>query len=89
MNRKGNGYFYTVSVLRRASGRGKSRKAGGLITFQLPNEDETFESSEVINYPCASICTHPWHTETIIWKASFSTFFDNPQSFSFGNLVQL
>ncbi|KAF3452627.1 hypothetical protein FNV43_RR03060 [Rhamnella rubrinervis] len=44
--RKGNGFFYTVSVLRRASGRGKSRKAGGLITLQLPNEDETFESSE-------------------------------------------
>ncbi|KAL4654864.1 hypothetical protein ACB092_01G411400 [Castanea dentata] len=43
---KGNSFSYTVSVLRKASGRGKSRKAGGLITLQLPNQDETFESAE-------------------------------------------
>lgn len=46
---KGNNFSYTISVLRKASGRGKSRKAGGLITLQLPDEDETFESVEV-NY---------------------------------------
>ncbi|KAL6010624.1 hypothetical protein ACLOJK_001060 [Asimina triloba] len=43
---KGNNFTYTVSVLRTASGRGKSRKAGGLITLQLPDSDETFESAE-------------------------------------------
>ncbi|XP_041014528.1 DExH-box ATP-dependent RNA helicase DExH7, chloroplastic isoform X1 [Juglans microcarpa x Juglans regia] len=37
---------YAVSVLRRSSGRGKSRKAGGLITLQLPDQDGTFESAE-------------------------------------------
>lgn len=30
---------YTVSVLRKASGRGKSRKAGGLISVELPSQD--------------------------------------------------
>ncbi|KAK2966090.1 hypothetical protein RJ640_025586 [Escallonia rubra] len=43
---KGHGSSYTVSVLRKASGRGKSRKAGGLVTVQLPSLDETFESAE-------------------------------------------
>ncbi|KAJ6715514.1 hypothetical protein OIU85_026960, partial [Salix viminalis] len=40
------GFFYAVSILRKASGRGKSRKAGGLITLQLPDKDATFESAE-------------------------------------------
>ncbi|XP_058091132.1 DExH-box ATP-dependent RNA helicase DExH7, chloroplastic isoform X2 [Magnolia sinica] len=39
-------FSYAVSVLRTAIGRGKSRKAGGLITLQLPDQDETFESAE-------------------------------------------
>ncbi|KAF8411855.1 hypothetical protein HHK36_004414 [Tetracentron sinense] len=43
---KENRFFYAVSVLRTASGRGKSRKTGGLITLQLPDENETFESAE-------------------------------------------
>ncbi|KAE8650533.1 DExH-box ATP-dependent RNA helicase DExH7, chloroplastic isoform X2 [Cucumis sativus] len=46
IHRKENGFFYAVSVLRKASGRGKNRKAGGLITLQFPNEDEIFESAE-------------------------------------------
>ncbi|XVE94165.1 hypothetical protein REPUB_Repub01dG0258300 [Reevesia pubescens] len=43
---KGKSFAYSVSVLRKASGRGKSRKAGGLITLQLPHEQEGFESAE-------------------------------------------
>ncbi|KAJ6711302.1 hypothetical protein OIU79_007701 [Salix purpurea] len=43
------GFFYAVSILRKASGRGKSRKAGGLITLQLPDKDATFESAEVLS----------------------------------------
>ncbi|KAK9095923.1 hypothetical protein Sjap_021420 [Stephania japonica] len=39
-------FGYSVSILRKASGRGKSKKAGGLVTFQLPDKDETFESAE-------------------------------------------
>ncbi|XP_057446913.1 DExH-box ATP-dependent RNA helicase DExH7, chloroplastic-like [Lotus japonicus] len=43
---RGKSFSYTVSILRKASGRGKSRKAGGLVTFQLPDQNETFESAE-------------------------------------------
>ncbi|XP_044488967.1 DExH-box ATP-dependent RNA helicase DExH7, chloroplastic isoform X2 [Mangifera indica] len=43
---KEDSFCYAVSVLRKASGRGKSRKAGGLITLKLPNQDETFKSAE-------------------------------------------
>ncbi|XWS55304.1 hypothetical protein CRYUN_Cryun10bG0163800 [Craigia yunnanensis] len=42
---KGKSFAYSVSVLRKASGRGKSRKAGGLITLQLPDE-QSFEFAE-------------------------------------------
>lgn len=45
------GFSYAVSVLRTATGRGKSRKAGGLITLQLPDQYETFETAEV--FTCA------------------------------------
>ncbi|XP_031390935.1 DExH-box ATP-dependent RNA helicase DExH7, chloroplastic [Punica granatum] len=37
---------YTVSVVRKASGRGKSRKAGGLITLKLPDNEEIAGSAE-------------------------------------------
>ncbi|KAL6297594.1 hypothetical protein ACE6H2_005736 [Prunus campanulata] len=43
---KENNFSYTVSVLRKASGRGKSRKAGGLVTLQLPDQNGTFDSAE-------------------------------------------
>ncbi|KAL2904576.1 DExH-box ATP-dependent RNA helicase DExH7 chloroplastic [Bienertia sinuspersici] len=46
VGKKGSGFSYSVSVLRKTTGRGKSRKAGGLITLQLPRQDETFESAE-------------------------------------------
>ncbi|XP_023740129.1 DExH-box ATP-dependent RNA helicase DExH7, chloroplastic isoform X2 [Lactuca sativa] len=42
----GDGSSYTVSVIRKASGRGKSRKVGGLTTLQLPTPGETFETAE-------------------------------------------
>lgn len=47
VGKKGSGFSYDISVLRKSTGRGKSRKAGGLITLRLPGQDETFESSEV------------------------------------------
>ncbi|KAL6964433.1 RNA helicase [Sarracenia purpurea var. burkii] len=45
LGEEGN-YSYAVSIVRKASGRGKSRKAGGLVTLQLPSHVETSESSE-------------------------------------------
>ncbi|OAY64742.1 ATP-dependent RNA helicase Dhx29 [Ananas comosus] len=47
LSEKDNKFVYAVSILRGASGRGKSRKAGGFTTMQLPDHDETFESIEV------------------------------------------
>lgn len=46
---KDNGFCYAVSVLRKSSGRGKSRKAGGLTTLELPDQLEAFGSAEVLN----------------------------------------
>ncbi|KAJ6852893.1 DExH-box ATP-dependent RNA helicase DExH7, chloroplastic-like [Iris pallida] len=43
---KENKYIYSVSILRKATGRGKSRQAGGLITLQLPDQDEACDSVE-------------------------------------------
>ncbi|KAF6159884.1 hypothetical protein GIB67_032968, partial [Kingdonia uniflora] len=40
-------FNYTISILRTSSGRGKSRKAGGLITLQLPDLDQSFEFAEL------------------------------------------
>ncbi|KAI7745963.1 hypothetical protein M8C21_029270, partial [Ambrosia artemisiifolia] len=41
-----DGSSYTVSVIRKASGRGKNRKVGGLTTIQLPTPGEAFETAE-------------------------------------------
>ncbi|GKC17322.1 hypothetical protein Tco_1014104 [Tanacetum coccineum] len=41
-----DGFSYTVNVIRKASGRGKNRKVGGLTTLQLPTPGETFENAE-------------------------------------------
>ncbi|KAL0365014.1 UNVERIFIED_CONTAM: DExH-box ATP-dependent RNA helicase DExH7, chloroplastic [Sesamum angustifolium] len=43
---KGHNSDYSISILRKASGRGKSRKAGGLTTIQLPSQDESFNTPE-------------------------------------------
>lgn len=47
---KGRGYSYTVSVVRKATGRGKSRKPGGLVTIKLPNHEENIGSAEVLSF---------------------------------------
>lgn len=47
LSEKDNKFVYAVSILRGASGRGKSRNAGGFTTIQLPDHDETFEAIEV------------------------------------------
>ncbi|KAI5414339.1 hypothetical protein KIW84_040007 [Lathyrus oleraceus] len=43
---RGKSFSYTVSILRKASGRGKNRKAGGLVTLKLPDQNEIFQSAE-------------------------------------------
>lgn len=53
MDGKGRGYSYTVSIVRKASGRGKSRKPGGLVTLKLPDDEEAEEaasSAEVFSH---------------------------------------
>ncbi|KAF2319938.1 hypothetical protein GH714_020738 [Hevea brasiliensis] len=52
------GFSYSVSILRKATGRGKSRKAGGLITLQLPDQDETYESAEDAQNRVAAFAVH-------------------------------
>lgn len=44
---KENKLSYSVSVVRKASGRGKSRKPGGLVTLQLSDEGDISGSAEV------------------------------------------
>ncbi|XP_076947486.1 DExH-box ATP-dependent RNA helicase DExH7, chloroplastic isoform X2 [Bidens hawaiensis] len=41
-----DGSSYSVSVIRKASGRGKNRKVGGLTTLQLPTPGESFQTAE-------------------------------------------
>lgn len=43
-----SGFSYSVSILRKASGRGKSRKVGGLVSLELPDQDEASQSPEVL-----------------------------------------
>ena len=70
---KGNSFSYSLSVLRKASGRGKSRKAGGLITLQLPDEGETFQSIEVKIYPYTLFHSYAFtipsirHIVSVVW----------------------
>uniref|UniRef100_A0A2C9V5D8 RNA helicase n=1 Tax=Manihot esculenta TaxID=3983 RepID=A0A2C9V5D8_MANES len=52
------GFSYSVSILRKASGRGKSRKSGGLITLQLPEQDEAYESAEDAQNRVAAFALH-------------------------------
>ncbi|KAK6157006.1 hypothetical protein DH2020_011254 [Rehmannia glutinosa] len=56
----GNGHNsgYSISILRKASGRGKSRKAGGLTTIQLPSQDESFNTPEDSQNRVAAYALH-------------------------------
>ncbi|EPS73447.1 hypothetical protein M569_01306, partial [Genlisea aurea] len=43
---QGRNSGYVVSILQKASGRGKSKKSGGLTTIGLPIQDESFKNPE-------------------------------------------
>ncbi|XP_050211111.1 DExH-box ATP-dependent RNA helicase DExH7, chloroplastic isoform X2 [Mercurialis annua] len=58
LHEKRKGFFYSLSILRKASGRGKSKKAGGLVTLQLPDQDETYETVEDAQNRVASFALH-------------------------------
>ncbi|XP_059313551.1 DExH-box ATP-dependent RNA helicase DExH7, chloroplastic isoform X2 [Lycium ferocissimum] len=55
---KGNISNYSVSVMRKASGRGKSRKAGGLVTIELPSQDHTSSTAEDSQNRVAAYALH-------------------------------
>ncbi|KAL1204479.1 DExH-box ATP-dependent RNA helicase DExH7 [Cardamine amara subsp. amara] len=79
---EGRNFSYTVSILRKASGRGKSRQAGGLVTLQLPHQDEDFEFIEDAQNRVAAFALHkvfsdlpvqfaitePYASQVLIWK---------------------
>ena len=44
---KNGKFIYSVNVLRGSTGRGKSRKAGGLTKIELPEQDEEYVSVQV------------------------------------------
>ncbi|XP_072970121.1 DExH-box ATP-dependent RNA helicase DExH7, chloroplastic isoform X2 [Typha angustifolia] len=46
LSEKDDKFTYAVRILRGTTGRGKSRKAGGLTTIQLPDQEEAFGSVE-------------------------------------------
>ncbi|XP_076921009.1 DExH-box ATP-dependent RNA helicase DExH7, chloroplastic-like [Bidens hawaiensis] len=49
---------YSVSVIRKASGRGKNRKVGGLTTLQLPTPGESFQTAEDAQNRVAAYALH-------------------------------
>ncbi|KAL5704172.1 RNA helicase [Ranunculus cassubicifolius] len=65
---KGEGFSYTVSIIRKASGRGKNKKAGGLITLELPDLNGTFESAEDAQNKVAAYALHRLFTEYPVYQ---------------------
>ncbi|KAF5200714.1 Dexh-box atp-dependent rna helicase dexh4 protein, partial [Thalictrum thalictroides] len=75
------GFSYSVSILRTASGRGKSKKAGGLVTLQLPDPIDISESTEdaqnrvaafalyrlFTEYPVDQLITEPYSSHVMKW----------------------
>ncbi|XP_047960360.1 DExH-box ATP-dependent RNA helicase DExH7, chloroplastic isoform X2 [Salvia hispanica] len=55
---KGGSSGYSISVLQKARGRGKSRKAGGLTTIQLPHQDEILNTPEDAQNRVAAYALH-------------------------------
>ncbi|EOA34704.1 hypothetical protein CARUB_v10022272mg [Capsella rubella] len=79
---EGSNLSYTISVMRKSSGVGKSRQAGGLVTIQLPHQVEGFESVEDAQNRVAAFALHklfpdlpvhfaitePYASIVLIWK---------------------
>ncbi|XP_039818314.1 DExH-box ATP-dependent RNA helicase DExH7, chloroplastic-like isoform X2 [Panicum virgatum] len=82
VSEKGGKFVYAVSVLRGATGRGKSRKAGGLTKIQLPEIDEEYGSVEeaqsrvaafalyqfFADLPLRQLLTEPYSSLVLRWQ---------------------
>ncbi|KAL6650601.1 hypothetical protein ACP70R_009526 [Stipagrostis hirtigluma subsp. patula] len=82
ISEKDGKFVYAVNVLRGATGRGKSRKAGGLTKIQLPEQDEEYGSVEeaqsrvaafalyqfFADLPLRQLLTEPYASLVLRWQ---------------------